>query len=137
LVASTKKGARHGRLLLAKLVPDHAGLLQAITTAELIDPAAGIDDFLLPGIKGVALRAHFDMKIMPDGGTSNETAATAAGDIDFFVIRMDFGAHVNTSTLQKQISHDGLQESNIIPKPEASRQALVGAYKIRALGAAQ
>ncbi|HXF08649.1 MAG TPA: hypothetical protein VNK45_09045 [Candidatus Acidoferrales bacterium] len=36
-------------------------LLCAVTSAELVDAAASIDDLLLAGIKRMAMGAHFDL----------------------------------------------------------------------------
>src|SRR5580658_2295732 len=61
--------------------------------AELIHAAGSVDDLLLARIERVAVRAHFDLQILPDGRACLERVAAAAGHIDFGVWRMNLGFH--------------------------------------------
>src|SRR5436190_13723494 len=72
------------------------GFFSGVALAELFDPSGRIDDFLLPGVKGVARRTDFHMQRLVDGRTRRKRVATTAGDKDFAVLRMDCGFHRGT-----------------------------------------
>ena len=76
---------------------DANGLLHAITLAEFLDAASGVDNLLLAGIERMAGRANFDVQlIFAQRGAGYESVATRAGDSDFFVIGMNAGFHGNS-----------------------------------------
>ena len=69
-------------------------LLDAVLLVELINTAAGVDQLLLAGVEGVALRAHVDRHVVAlGGGTGDEGVAARAGDLHCVVIRMDTLLH--------------------------------------------
>jgi hypothetical protein len=73
------------------------GLLHAITLAEFLDAASGVDDLLLAGIERMAGGADFDVQLFfAQRGAGYESVATRAGDGDFFVIGMNAGFHGNS-----------------------------------------
>ena len=69
-----------------------------VLLAELIDPTAGVDDFLLAGIKRMAVGADLDLKVLTDGRAGLEHVPAGAGHVDFLIFGMDAGFHVETST---------------------------------------
>src|SRR5271154_6239943 len=66
-----------------------------VLLAEFVDAAAGIHDFLLARVEGMAAGAHFDLQIMADGRAGLELVAAGAGDHDLFVIWVNAGFHWN------------------------------------------
>ena len=76
------------------------GLAYAVFAAELVYPTTAINNFLLAGIKRVAGRAHFDCQVFPKRRARGEFVATAAGDFDVAVIRMNVGFHFGDSREQ-------------------------------------
>jgi hypothetical protein len=84
-----------------------AGLFFAVTLAELIDLTGGVDDFLLAGIKRMAVRADFHMQILADSGAGFESVAAAADHVDFSILRMDVRFHVlSLPNACKKVAHD-------------------------------
>ena len=69
------------------------GLLQAETLLEAIHTAAGIDELLLAGVEGVALRADLDGDVLL-GGSGLDDLAAGAADGRALVIGMDSFFHV-------------------------------------------
>ena len=55
-------------------------LLDAVLLVELINAAAGIDELLLAGVEGVALRADLNGDILAGGAGLDDGAAGAADD---------------------------------------------------------
>ena len=66
----------------------------AVLAAELVYPAACIDDLLFAGVKRMACRADFDQEILAECGAGRELVTTATGDFDFAVGGMNLGFHV-------------------------------------------
>jgi hypothetical protein len=66
-----------------------------VLLAELVDSTAGIDDFLLARVEGVAIGANLDLQILADGRASLELIAAGTGDRDDFIIWMNAGFHGN------------------------------------------
>jgi hypothetical protein len=58
------------------------GAARAKAFVEFVDPTAGIDSFLLAGIKRVALRANVDVNVFTQRRASLKTRAAAAGGGD-------------------------------------------------------
>jgi hypothetical protein len=81
--------------------------------AELIDAAAGVDNFLLAGIERVAIGANFDLQILADGRTRLELVPAGARDRDLFVIGMDAGFHGNLVCLLRQNRSASLSRNRI------------------------
>jgi len=69
------------------------GLAQTVLAAELIDPAARINDFLLPRVERVARRTHFDQQVLAQGRAGREFVAATTGHIDVVVVGMNVGFH--------------------------------------------
>jgi hypothetical protein len=65
----------------------------AVTLAEFLNATRRVNDFLFAGIKRMAGGAHFDMKRATQCRTRFKGIATAAGDFDFGVFRMNIGFH--------------------------------------------
>ena len=68
-------------------------LLNAVLLVELINTAAGIDQLLLAGVEGVALRADLDGDVLL-GGSGLDDLAAGAADGRALVIGMDSFFHV-------------------------------------------
>jgi hypothetical protein len=68
-------------------------LLHAVLLAELLDPSGGINNLLLAGIEGVALRAHFNVQILGHRGVRLEGITAAAVHGDFVVVGVNFRFH--------------------------------------------
>lgn len=69
-------------------------LYVAVFLTETLDPASGVDDTLLAGIERMAGGADFNVDAgLANRGARLEAVAAAADDIDFGVVRMDFGFH--------------------------------------------
>lgn len=60
---------------------------------EFVDPACGIDEFLFPRVKRVAVGADLNMKIMTDRGTGAKLVAATASHGDFAVFGMNARFH--------------------------------------------
>ena len=69
-------------------------LADTVLAAELLNPPAGIDDFLLAGIERMTCRAHFDEEVLTKGGASREFVAAATGNLDIVVGGMNLGFHL-------------------------------------------
>jgi hypothetical protein len=80
---SRRRGALDSRGLLARAA--HSRVL----LAKFIDAPSGIDDLLLTGIERMAVRTDFKAQIVADRRAGLEAIATAAGNCDFLVLRMD------------------------------------------------
>jgi hypothetical protein len=72
-------------------------LAETVLAAELVDPAAGIDNFLLTGIERVTGRANLDCEVFTEGAACGEFVATTTGHLDFAVIGMDVGFHFDST----------------------------------------
>ena len=68
-------------------------LLHAVLAVEAIDPASRIEHLLLTGIKGVALRADFNVEVFIQRGSGRERLSTAAGNLDIGVVWVRIGLH--------------------------------------------
>src|SRR5262245_33589645 len=68
----------------------------AVALPELLDPARGVENLLLAGVKRVAHRAHLHMQLTAERRLRLERVAAAADDGDFLVVRMDLGLHVDS-----------------------------------------
>ena len=68
-------------------------LLQAESLVETINTSTGIDQLLLAGIEGVALRADFNLDVLLSG-TGRKDVATGTADRGLFVLGMDTFLHV-------------------------------------------
>jgi hypothetical protein len=53
-------------------------LFHSVLALEAFDPSRGIDQTLLPGVKGVTIRAHLDVNLR-QGGTGFESIAACTG----------------------------------------------------------
>ena len=71
-------------------------LAQAVLTTEFIDPAAGINDFLLARVKRVARRTHLDQEVLAEGGAGCEFVAATTSYFDIAVVGMNVGFHWRT-----------------------------------------
>ena len=60
---------------------------------EFAYTTSGIEYLLFTGIERVALRTHFDIEIMADGGTRFECIATCAAYLHGFVFGMGIFLH--------------------------------------------
>ena len=65
----------------------------SVLLAELVHAASRIDNLLLAGIEGVAVRAHFDLQIVSEGRAGLERVAARAADRNLFVFGMACGFH--------------------------------------------
>ena len=96
-------------------------LLNAVLLVELINAAAGIDQLLLAGVEGVALRADLDGDVLL-GGSGLDDLAAGAADGRALVIGMDSFFHV---------------VHLMLGCPEAEYSEIQGATQIIANGAVQ
>ena len=71
---------------------DSGVLLQAKSLVEPINASTGIDQLLLAGVEGMALRADFNLDVLLCG-TGCENVATGASDSSLFVLGMDTFLH--------------------------------------------
>ena len=85
---ANKKGAG-GALCVMIFVRRSASVL----LAELVHPAARVDDLLLARVERMAVRADFDLQIMAEGRARNERVTAAAGHGRVFVLRVNSGFH--------------------------------------------
>jgi hypothetical protein len=69
----------------------------AVLLAEAFNTTSGINNLLLAGIKRMAGRTNFNVKRLAIGGAGRKNIATAAGDIDFDVVRVDSFFHFVSS----------------------------------------
>ena len=67
-------------------------LLDTVLAVELINAAAGVNELLLAGVEGMALRADIYAQLLLHGTRFKSLAANAANDC-LAVIRMDFLFH--------------------------------------------
>ena len=72
---------------------DSGVLLQAKSLVEPINASTGIDQLLLAGVEGMALRADFNLDVLLCG-TGCENVATGTADRSLFVLGMDTFLHV-------------------------------------------
>ena len=70
-------------------------LLQAVLLVELVHASAGVNQFLLAGIEGVALGADFNRDVLFGGASLNDIAAGAA-DSGRLVFGMNTLFHFNS-----------------------------------------
>jgi hypothetical protein len=73
------------------------GFCRRVFLAELVDATAGIHDFLLARVEGMAVGANFDLQVLTDGRTRFELVAAGARDRDRFIVWVDAGFHWETS----------------------------------------
>jgi hypothetical protein len=78
-------------------------LAHTVFAAELIDPATGVDNFLLARVKRMTSRANFDREILTEGASRSEFVAATTGYFGIAVIGMDFGFHCRSSLLGKRV----------------------------------
>ena len=64
-----------------------------VLTAELVDPAAGVNNLLLTGVERMTSRANLDDEILTKRAASGEFVAAATGYLDVTVGGMDIGFH--------------------------------------------
>lgn len=88
------------------LLTCYSSLFHAVFLAEALDAAGRIDDFLLAGIKRMALRTHFDRQRATQRGPRFKRVTATAGDIDFVVVGMNIGFHDSSRT-------PGIGEQNV------------------------
>ena len=99
-------------------------LLDAVLLVELINTAAGVDQLLLAGVEGVALRADLDGDVLLGGAGLDDLAAGAA-DGRALVIGMDSFFHVvhlMMSCPEAEIYGDTRRNANY-SKPRRAMQA--------------
>ena len=65
----------------------------AVFLTEAFDTAGGVEDLLFAGVKRMAFGADFDVKRLDHRGLGLEAVATAAGHIDFGVVRVQTVFH--------------------------------------------
>src|SRR5689334_10305202 len=87
---SRSSGVRRGAERLRGLLGRRAALL--VLAAESIDPALRVDELLLAGIEGVAVRANVDGEI-PARRASHERVAAGAHDLRPRVLRVNAFLH--------------------------------------------
>lgn len=85
-------------------------LFFAVTLAEFIDLSGGVHDFLLTGIKRVAVRADFHMQILADSGAGLEGMAATADHVNFSVLWVDIRFHVRLPIAWKKVAHDTVND---------------------------
>lgn len=68
-------------------------LADTVLAAELIDPAAGIENLLLTGIERMTGRAHFDEEVLVKRGAGIKFVTAATSDLDIVVGGMNLGFH--------------------------------------------
>jgi hypothetical protein len=73
--------------------------------AELLDSSGGVNNLLLAGIEGVALRAHFDVQVLGHRGACLEGRAAAAVHGDFVVVGVNFRFHDSNPCLLPKLEH--------------------------------
>ena len=71
-------------------------LLFAVAALELVYLTRGVEYLLLTGVKRMAGRANFYVKIFSDSRACDKSIAAAARNIHFFVLWMDICFHHNT-----------------------------------------
>jgi hypothetical protein len=69
----------------------------AVLLPEAFNTASGVDNLLLAGIKRVTGRTNFNVKRLAIGGAGRENIATATGDVDFDVVRVNSFFHFVSS----------------------------------------
>src|ERR1044071_70315 len=84
-----KRGARAPLFANPGRWPGLAGVL----LAEFVDAPAVVDDLLLARIERVAVRADFDLQVVPQRRARVEGVPAAAGHRDLFVLWMDSVFH--------------------------------------------
>jgi hypothetical protein len=68
-------------------------LADAVFAAELVDATAGIDDFLLAGVKRMTCRADLDVEVVTQRGAGREFVTAATGNFHFLVVGVYLGLH--------------------------------------------
>ncbi len=71
-------------------------LAQPVFATEFIDPAAGINDFLLARVERMTRRTHLDQEVLAQGRAGCEFVAATTGHFDIVVIGMNVGFHGRT-----------------------------------------
>ena len=72
-------------------------LAETVLAAELVDPATGVDDFLLARVERMTGRADLDCEVLTERAASRELVAATTGNFDIAVIGMDVGFHFGSS----------------------------------------
>src|SRR5271169_5846749 len=73
-----------------------------VLLAKFVDAATGVHDFLLAGVKRMAVRADFYLQVVSDGRASLELIPASASDGDVMVFGMNAGFHRNLVSLRRQ-----------------------------------
>jgi hypothetical protein len=81
-------------------------LFFAVALAEFVDLPGGVHDFLLTGIKWVAVRADFHVQVATDRGAGLEAVAAAADHVDFSILGVDIRFHKRLASACKKVAHD-------------------------------
>jgi hypothetical protein len=97
---NTGKWLRPKKCLLAA---QRIALAETVLAAEFVDPATGIDNFLLAGIKRMTCRADLDCEVLTECTSGFEFVAATTGYVDITVIGMDFGFHLRSSLRDKRM----------------------------------
>ena len=72
-----------------------SGLFHAVFLVEAINTAGGVEHLLLTGIKGVALRANFDVQVLAERRAGFESLTAAAGHGNFSICWVNVRFHVS------------------------------------------
>ena len=67
--------------------------LRTVFTAEFINATSGVYDLLLARVERMARGTNFNVQLVFQRGTRNKFVSTAAGNLDFLIIGMNFGFH--------------------------------------------
>ena len=109
-----KKGRRSAPF--GRFAVGRAGLAGVLLT-EFVDAAAGVDDLLLARIERMAVRADFDLQIVPKGRARVEGVPAAAGHRDLFVLGVDCVFH-GLPTPVRRLGEKGAQCSDAGQAPQ-------------------
>jgi hypothetical protein len=71
------------------------GRLARVFLAELLDPARGVDNFLLASVERVAGRTNFDVQGLRYRRARSKCVAATTGHLDFLVLRVNGLFHDN------------------------------------------
>jgi hypothetical protein len=77
----------------------------AVTLTELVDPSTTVDDFLLAGVKRVAIGANLDLEIAGSRGSGSELIPAAAGHFGIAVVWVNLCFHGGTSPIRRAREH--------------------------------
>lgn len=93
LQSSQNRAQKQKKVRTTYAVRTSAILLQAKSLVETVNASTSINQLLLAGIEGVALRADFNLDVLL-GGTGRKDVATGTADGGLFVLGMDIFLHV-------------------------------------------